>query len=88
MKMSLKLVELQVALPRMHEAGKIQEQLQQHPELMQAQLVATMQKREERMRRQVTGKRTSENVHLKKEKQESPQRHEHPYKGKNIDLMG
>lgn len=86
--MSLKLVELQIALPRMYDIGKIQEQLQHHPELVQAQLTTAMQKRDERTKRQVTSKRVTQNIHWEKEKHEPPQRYEHPYKGNNIDLMG
>jgi ribonuclease HI len=85
---SLKLVELQIALPKMHDIGKMQAQLQSHPELVQAQLAAATQKREERLKRQVTSKRTSPNLQWEEARQEKTQHYEHPYKGMNIDLMG
>ncbi|KXG10575.1 hypothetical protein AT864_01166 [Anoxybacillus sp. P3H1B] len=86
--MSLKLVELQVALPRMNEIGKIQEQLQQQSGLAQAQLAAAMQKRQERAKRQVTSKQTTQSACWEKEKHGIQHKQVHPYKGKNIDLMG
>ncbi|WP_027408711.1 hypothetical protein [Anoxybacteroides tepidamans] len=86
--MSLKLVELQIALPKMHDIGKIQGQLQHHPELEQMQLAVAMQKQEERTKRQVTSKRTSQNIRWERERKGHPQYGEHPYKGNNIDLMG
>ncbi|MCL6586003.1 hypothetical protein [Anoxybacillus sp. J5B_2022] len=83
--MSLKLVELQIALPRTYDIAKIQEQLHHHPEQLQAQLTAAMQKQEERKNRQVTNKRTAFDARWQNEKHHQA---EHPYKGTNIDLMG
>ncbi len=40
--MSLKLVELQVALPKTHELGKWQEHMQQYGQLAQQQLATEM----------------------------------------------
>ncbi|ANB61327.1 hypothetical protein [Anoxybacteroides amylolyticum] len=81
--MSLKLVELQIALPRTYDIAKIQTHIQHHPEHMQAQLATDMQKQKERIERQVTNKRTASNARWEKHEQA-----EHPYKGTIIDFMG
>ncbi|WP_220129393.1 hypothetical protein [Thermaerobacillus caldiproteolyticus] len=83
MNVSLKLVELQIALPRMYDVGKIQDELQQQSQLVQAHLTQETQKQDERMRRQVTQKRSSANVRREKESETM-----HPYKGNNIDVKG
>lgn len=42
--MSLKAIELQVALPRTHDAGRVQEQLQQRSQITQDLATREMQK--------------------------------------------
>lgn len=46
--MSLKSIEMQVALPRTHEAGKLQEQLQQRGQLHNDLAMNRLQKEEEK----------------------------------------
>jgi hypothetical protein len=95
--MSLKLVELQLALPRTYDIGKIQEQFVQQSQLMQSQLAASIQKKEELQRRQVTAKEKSSEVSWKKEgnsllfqanEKSKAAKQNHPYKGKIVDFTG
>ncbi|RAK23396.1 hypothetical protein B0I26_101357 [Anoxybacillus vitaminiphilus] len=95
--MSLKLVELQVALPRTYDIGKIQEQMAQQSQFMQSQLAASIQKKEELQRRQVTAKEKSSEARWKKEgnplqlqtnKKMKTAKQNHPYKGTMIDFTG
>lgn len=65
--MSLKLVELQVALPKTHELGKWQEHMLQYGQLAQQQLAAEMKKQDERIRQQVTKTEQSEQAKWKKQ---------------------
>ncbi len=51
--MSLKAIELQIALPRTQSAGKIQDQLQQRGQVVQDYLATEQQKKVERERKQV-----------------------------------
>ncbi len=51
--MSLKLIELQVALPRTQDAGKLQEQMQQRGQNMQDHISASLLKQDEKKRKQV-----------------------------------
>ncbi len=51
--MSLKLIELQVALPRTQDLGKIQEQLQQKGQLVQDHLASAQQKEDIEKKKQV-----------------------------------
>lgn len=81
--MDIKLVELQIALPKTYDAGKIQHDVHYYPQLAQSQLAETTKKQMERARRKVTEKRTSANVSREQNKQ-----HVHPYKGKTIDIVG
>ncbi|EID43214.1 hypothetical protein [Parageobacillus thermoglucosidasius] len=60
--MDMKLVELQIALPKTYDAGKIQSDVHYYPQLAQSQLAEATKKQMERARRQVTEKRTSANV--------------------------
>ncbi|AEH48561.1 hypothetical protein [Parageobacillus thermoglucosidasius] len=81
--MDMKLVELQIALPKTYDAGKIQSDVHYYPQLAQSQLAEATKKQMERARRQVTEKRTSANVGREQNKQRV-----HPYKGKTIDIVG
>jgi hypothetical protein len=95
--MSLKLVELQLALPRTYDMGKIQEQVDQQSQLMQSQLAASTQKKEEMKRRQVTKKEKTSEARWEKEgnpplfqadKKSKALKQNHPYKGTMIDFIG
>ncbi|MBB3867867.1 hypothetical protein ETC01_02635 [Geobacillus sp. NFOSA3] len=81
--MDIKLIELQIAFPKTYDAGKIQNALHHHAQLMQSQLAEATKKQEERARRQVTEKRTSANIC-----REQNNKNIHPYKGKIIDMIG
>ncbi|SFA41708.1 hypothetical protein SAMN05192569_100393 [Parageobacillus thermantarcticus] len=81
--MDMKLVELQIALPKTYDAGKIQNDVHYYPQLAQSQIAEATKKQMERARRQVTEKRTSANIGRERNKQ-----HIHPYKGKTIDIVG
>ena len=81
--MDIKLVELQIALPKTYDAGKIQHVLHHQPQLVQSQLAEATKKKEEQARKQVTEKRTSANI-----SREQNNSHLHPYKGKTIDIKG
>ena len=52
--MSMKSVEIQIALPRTHDAGKLQEQLQQRGQLQHDLAVRDMKKEEQVMKSSVT----------------------------------
>ncbi|MBO0995417.1 hypothetical protein [Bacillus sp. SD088] len=65
--MSLKLIELQVALPRTTEAGKIAEQLQQRGQAMTEQAKEETKDRIEQERQRVNQLDENDEVRLKKE---------------------
>lgn len=94
---------MQIALPRTHDAGKVQEQLNQRSQLAQDQLAHSLQKEVDIKRTQVEKNSDSEKLHLNKENSEQQQSNhngknkkqkqqdensDHPYKGKKIDLLG
>ncbi|WP_240375335.1 hypothetical protein [Bacillus piscicola] len=58
--MSWKAVELQVAIPRTQEVGKMQEQLQQRGQAAQDRLAFQQEREEEQERVQVTAKQQTE----------------------------
>ncbi|MDX8365090.1 hypothetical protein [Cytobacillus sp. IB215665] len=101
--MSLKLVELQVALPRTQDIGKIQEQLEQRGQHMQEQLAIGIEEEEKRKRKQVNNKNKNEKAELtngnndaefqqsktkENEEEEFTNDEQHPYKGNIIDYKG
>ncbi|QTM99437.1 hypothetical protein ERJ70_09050 [Sediminibacillus dalangtanensis] len=101
--MSWKSVEMQVALPRVQDAAKMQEQLQQRGQQTQELLAAAQQNLEEVKRKQVNHSVHKADVHNKekKEKQfnakDSQQKkkadeektdNNHPYLGRKIDFSG
>lgn len=67
--MSLKLVELQVALPRTQDLGKMQEQLQQKGQHLQGHLAAAQQKHDSEQRKQVNKYNETEKNKLQKDDQ-------------------
>ena len=100
--MSLKNIEMQIALPRTHDAGKIQDHLNQRNQQIQDQLAHSIQKEVDLKRTQVSENRESDKLSLKKDqsqqhqeqskKRNKDQKQEenpnHPYKGKKIDFFG
>lgn len=101
--MSLKSIEMQVALPRTVDAGKISEQIQQRGQIISAQANEEMQKKIERDSQSVN--ELAQKDHLSLKDQESDQQNQsrkhyedpkrknetkakHPYKGKTIDYSG
>jgi len=100
--MSLKNIEMQIALPRTHDAGKIQEQLNQRNQINHDQLAHSIQKEVDLKRSQVQENQESEKLQLKrdqseqhhnqkkkkKEEQKQEENPDHPYKGKTIDFFG
>jgi flagellar motor protein MotB len=101
--MGLKSIEMQVALPRTQDAGKMQEQMQRQGEQLQGTLAQAQQEKEKSARTQVKETEAAEELKLKKEAEEKQQedaeekeeKHnahqeetEHPYLGKRIDLNG
>lgn len=100
--MSLKNIEMQIALPRTHDAGKIQEQLNQRNQINHDQLAHSIQKEVDLKRTQVQENSESDKLHLKKDQsseqqdqnrkkkkeQKQEENPDHPYKGKKIDLFG
>ncbi|WP_449540034.1 hypothetical protein [Ferdinandcohnia sp. Marseille-Q9671] len=100
--MSLKLVELQVAIPRTQDAGRIQEQLNMRGQHLQDHITAEADKSDKRRRTRVNENNEPEdaNIHKdvpsypfqhkdteKKNKPETEQKERHPYKGNVIDIM-
>lgn len=69
--MSLKLVELQVALPRTHDLGKLQEQLQQKGQLVQDHLASAQQKEDIEKKNQVNKYDETTKNELQKDRQNS-----------------
>ncbi|RSK27054.1 hypothetical protein EJF36_09295 [Bacillus sp. HMF5848] len=100
--MSLKLVELQVAIPRSQDAGKMQQQLEQRSHDMQQLLQAGMLKEVDKKRIEVSKQEQKKNADLSKEdhsksrqehhkkdrqhEQKSDEAARHPYKGIRIDV--
>jgi hypothetical protein len=102
--MSLKLIELQIALPRTQDMGRVQEQLNQRSQLQQDLLVNTALQEEEKKRKQVTkndelektltrnkntyGQTYQNNESNDKNENEEEPYEQHPYKGNFIDFVG
>lgn len=102
--MSLKLVELQVALPRTYDAGKIQEQLEHRSSDMQDYAMMSNLKNDDTKRKTVgkneenkdvkfTKEQSSSHHHNQQNKKEKKEELEtskiqHPLKGNFIDIFG
>ena len=69
--MSLKSIEMQIALPRTMEAGKIQEQLQQRGQNMNDFAAIRTQKEEEQKRTSVIKQEQKSNVKLSQDEKEN-----------------
>ncbi|HAQ06188.1 MAG TPA: hypothetical protein DCR24_01115 [Bacillus bacterium] len=65
--MSLKAIEMQIALPRTHEAGKIQEQLQQRGQHLQDQAAQRVTKEDELKRKTVIKNEQKSEARLNKD---------------------
>lgn len=101
--MSLKSIEMQIALPRTHDAGKIQEQLQQRGQL-QNDFATDSVKKEDRKKQNTVIKQEQKDIARfqkdgskkendsrhgsKKEEQKHPIKEIHPYKGTKVDFSG
>ena len=71
--MSLKAIELQVALPRTQDAGKLQEQIQQRSQLTHDLAAREMQKEVEKQEKSVVKQKQKDNVKLKKDEESGTQ---------------
>ncbi|RFU71313.1 hypothetical protein D0469_02030 [Peribacillus saganii] len=102
--MSLKSIEMQVALPRTYDASKLQEQLQQRGQLMHDNAAREMHKEDKKKRTTVMKQKAKERPGFPNEDQSNgsysgdqsrkqkknikEKNHNHPYKGNNIDFSG
>jgi hypothetical protein len=90
--MSLKLIELQVAIPRTMDAGKSAIDLAQRSMIHQAQLSEQDRKKQLTESNKVSAKERTENSVLhtaEKQTSKSPHMHaKHPFKGQEIDYSG
>ncbi|MCT2534549.1 hypothetical protein NC661_15895 [Aquibacillus koreensis] len=101
--MSWKSVEMQVALPRTQDVGKVQEQLHQRGKVMQESLASNQLVTEDLKRKKVNDSEQKDQVKNKKQEsnsqystnniksnhtEESDLRSKHPYLGKQIDYNG
>ncbi|MEC5422667.1 hypothetical protein QGM71_04055 [Virgibacillus sp. C22-A2] len=97
--LSWKSIEMQVALPRTQDAGKLQEQMLKQSQHFQESLAGSQLKQEELRRKRVN---EFENINEAKNNKEELNQHEmhghesdqkkdtanHPYLGKKIDFNG
>jgi hypothetical protein len=102
--MSLKAIEMQIALPRTHDAGKIQEQLQQRGQHLQEHAAQSVAKEDDLKRKTVMKNNQKQEARLNQEGGQPGHQHQngrgdqknddlpaqphHPYKGKVIDYSG
>jgi len=96
--LSWKSIEMQVALPRTQDAGKLQEQACKQHQHFQASLAMNQLKQEERKRKKVNDCESIDLLKNKKEgtaaishhegKKKAQHKAEHPYLGTNIDFNG
>lgn len=101
--MSLKAIEMQIALPRTQDAGKIQEQLQQRGQLQNDFATENVKKEDDkkkttvlkqeqkditRFHKEGQQKEHSQSQGDRKEKQSQQIKEAHPYKGTKVDYSG
>ena len=99
--MSLKGIELQIAIPKTFDAGKISEQKQQRAQIAQDQANVLTEQQAEKNRETVLeakeyakmhpDKKNNENEHQNNEERrnnEGEKKTEHPYKGSFVDFSG
>lgn len=89
--MSLKNIEMQVALPRTHDAGKVQHEMNQQSNIVQSHLAEEANRKEALKRKKVNELNKKEKAHFQKEnesrnqKQKGKKPAKHPYKGNRFD---
>ncbi|MFD1037959.1 hypothetical protein ACFQ3N_06000 [Virgibacillus byunsanensis] len=101
--LSWKSIEMQVALPRTQDAGKLQDQMLKQNQHFQASLAQSQMKQEEQKRKRVNEFEDIDHVTIKKEEDHSNNANvdhhsetsnntlentEHPYLGKHFDFSG
>lgn len=100
--LSLKSIELQVALPRSQDAGKLQEQMSREGQRFQESLAQSQIKEDIKKRKTVNEfekmskskikddnrKKKKESKYKKNDETESEEKIEHPYLGSSIDFSG
>jgi hypothetical protein len=101
--MSLKAIEMQIALPKTFEAGKVMDQTQTAGQLAQSQAAFEMEKESERKRKSVVENNAKREATLDNEGSSDKNQEElkrsgrknnttvtfnHPYKGKTVDYSG
>ena len=100
--MSLKGVELQIAIPKTFDAGKVAEQLQQQSSVNQANAQAASERQLEKNRETVTKSENTAEAALEDSKQERKEQErkkrekrekemkeiKHPFKGNFVDFSG
>ncbi|MBD7942670.1 RNA polymerase subunit sigma [Psychrobacillus sp. Sa2BUA9] len=99
--MSLKVVELQIAIPKTFDAGKMSEQMQQQSAINQANAQAATERQIERNRETVIksnnieadaeqgSKQQTEQENEKREKKDQENKEtKHPFKGNFVDFSG
>ncbi|WP_099158123.1 hypothetical protein [Virgibacillus ndiopensis] len=100
--MSWKSIEMQVALPRTKDAGKLQEQMLKQGQHIQESIADSQLKQAEQKRKRVNEFEKINDVIIKRERDNSSQsskdqqqenesdeeKLEHPYLGKKIDFSG
>lgn len=69
--MSWKAVEMQIALPRTHDAGKLQDQMQQRGQQAQYSLAQSQLETDKLKRKQVTKEEQKDKVDIKDERENS-----------------
>ncbi|WP_237562815.1 hypothetical protein [Bacillus dakarensis] len=96
----MKSIEMQVALPRTQDAGKLQEQLQQRGQLHHDMAAQTGKKEDEKKAKTVSKQEQKDRAQFHKEgrnddhQQENKKRNKektkvsHPYKGTRMDFSG
>ena len=99
--MSLKLAELQIAIPKTFDAGKVADQIQQQSAISQANAQAASERQLEKNRETVTKSKEmseaasqEERARQEQEQRKREKKHlvaeetKHPYKGNFVDFSG
>ncbi|MGG0718806.1 hypothetical protein ABE096_14580 [Robertmurraya massiliosenegalensis] len=101
--MSLKAIEMQIALPRTHEAGKLLEQMQQRGQLHQDLASDSVKKEDVKKKNSVIKQEQKDTARFQKDGQNREQpdqngtkrekhkhhpKENHPYKGTRVDYSG
>lgn len=85
--MSLKAIEMQIAIPRTQEAGRVQNQLQGRTTHEQFLLAAAQQKQAMRNLRRSESTTKSQLQAQQDHKRSHQKKSSHPYKGKTVDIQ-